>query len=202
MWTLKYKQSNQGRKLRKKISKNTDKPLIISCNKTNCTRLLHIQRFSSGYHNAGFHNYGVCILELTCILSPSLHIHGWLHTTRSTPTDILLLINCWEPIPPAAPGTWCSCLGADRDSLDLYIVNVTSPFTTSKSHVITEFFWGTCMRTWKRFEDHNANFKRKTHDLAIPRNWTFSSNYHILDMNNKKSNHNLEWIFLSLIWID
>ena len=68
--------------------------------------------------------------------------------TRSTPTDIRLLIYCWEPIPPTAPGTWCSCRGVLICSRDLYIVNVTSPFSTSKSHVITEFFWGTCINTW------------------------------------------------------
>lgn len=83
----------------------------------------------------------------TWMLSPSRHMHGWQQVTRSTPTDILLLIYCWEPMPPAAPGTWCSCLGEDRCSLERYIVNVTSPFSTSKSQVITEFFCGTCTNT-------------------------------------------------------
>lgn len=83
------------------------------------------------------------------MLSPSLQMHGWQQITRSTPTDILLLMYCCDPMPPAAPGTWCSCLGEDRCSLDLYIANVISPLRTSKSQVITEFFWGTCINTLK-----------------------------------------------------
>lgn len=86
--------------------------------------------------------------EITCTLSPSLHIRGRSTILRSGPTCMFLSMYCTDPIPPVAALTWCWWTGsADIDRLQRNTVKVTSPFRMSKSQVITEPLWGTWIRT-------------------------------------------------------
>ena len=87
----------------------------------------------------------------TWTLSPSLHIWGGSTMLRSGPTCIVLSIYCTDPIPPVAPLMWCEwCGSAVSEFLHRNTVKVTSPFRMSKSQVITQPRWGTCINTWKK----------------------------------------------------
>ena len=101
-----------------------------------------------------------CLLELldrhhqrangTCMLSPSWHTRGGSTILMSTPTVQWRSTYCTEPMPPAAPLTWCSWIGSvmlvwRRQRIS---VKVTSPLRMSKSHVITHPFCATCTRTY------------------------------------------------------
>ena len=85
----------------------------------------------------------------TCTLSPSRHTRGGSLMLMSTPTVMCLSVYCVEPMPRSAPLTWCSWGSLDSGEWHRSTVKVTSPLRMSKSHVMTQAFWGTCTSTYK-----------------------------------------------------